>query len=91
MSGTCWLGTPTPASVGKPESWTTPCVIAGKVPLLSALAAVVPDPDALDCGADVTSAEDDADVTDAGVEEGSAEDGAADDGAGVDDAPCPSG
>lgn len=53
----------------------------GKLPLLSALAAVVPDAAALDCAADVACAE----------EEAGAEEGAADDAATVDDAPCPSG
>jgi hypothetical protein len=81
VSGTCWLGTPTPASVGRPESWTMPCVTVGKEPSLSAVAAVVPEGDALDCTDDVACADDAA----------ADEDGAADDAAEVALVPLPSG
>jgi hypothetical protein len=83
--GTFWSGTPTPARVGRPGSWTMSCVTVGNSPLLSAVAAVVPDAAALDC-ADVVCADDAAAVVEAG-----ADDAAADDAAVLDDAPCPSG
>lgn len=64
-----------------------PCVTVGKLPPLSALAAVVPEGDALDCADDVACAEDDG----AADEDAGAEDAAADDFAEVEVAPSPSG
>lgn len=94
VSGTCWLGIPTPARVGRPESPTMVCATVGKSPELSAVAAVVPDDAALVCAV-VESALDVAAVVGAAEDAAAVVDGlaefAADDAAAVDDAPCPSG